>query len=166
MDSDAFVGPHGVQRIAMLGFVPQPKLDLSRTEIRLPFRARLSEVNVEQAQYVREGNILLKADAIDKAEIEAQIPIARMRALVRSEAKVDLSKGDPSDMAKVLGKLAIRQVEIDVMQPEYAVISGGIEAGAKIIVSDLAPAIEGMPLQGQLDEDVLQRLRADAGAEG
>ncbi len=233
------------------------KLDLSRTEIRLPFRARLSEVNVEQAQYVREGNILLKADAIDKAEIEAQIPIARMRALVRSEAKVDLSKGDPSDMAKVLGitarvwlrdpsgdvewparfarmsdtldpdtrtigvivvvdnpyadaqpgvrpplvkglfaevdlrgrprpdrlviprhalndgrvyliedgKLAIRQVEVEVMQPEYAVISGGIEAGAKIIVSDLAPAIEGMPLQGQLDEAVLQRLHRDAGAE-
>jgi RND family efflux transporter MFP subunit len=80
------------------------RLDLSRTEVRLPFRARISEVNIEQAQYAREGTTLLKADAIDKAEVEAQIPIARMRAMLNpGQGTIDLGKGDPSRVAQQLG---------------------------------------------------------------
>ncbi len=97
------------------------RLDLSRTEIRLPFRARISEVNVEQAQYVREGNTLVKADAIDKAEIEAQIPIARMRAMLGSgHGKMDLNQGNPASIGERLGvtaRVSLRDPSGDVVWP-------------------------------------------------
>lgn len=232
------------------------KLDLTRTEIRLPFRARISEVNVEEAQYVREGKVLAKADAIDKAEVEAQIPIARMRALLRSEKTLDFNRLDPGRLTEELGvdarvwlrdpsgdvlwqgqfrrmsdtldpdtrtvgvivevdrpyanvrpgerpplvkglfvevdlrgpprddrlviprhalhdgrvylvedgRLVIRHVELESVQPEYAIVAAGIEPGAPVVVSDLVPAIEGMRLEGQADADALARLIADAEA--
>jgi RND family efflux transporter MFP subunit len=233
------------------------RLDLGRTEIRLPFRARIAEINAEQAQYVREGDVLAKADAIDRAEVEAQIPIARMRAMLRSDhGTLDLSRGDPANISQLLGiearvwlrdpsgdvqwparfsrisdtldpdtrtvgvivtieepyanvqlgirppllkglfvevelrsrprpdrlviprdalhgdkvylvqeeRLAIRTVEIDGLQPEYAVIGGGLDPGARVVVSDLFPAIEGMRLSGEMDGEVLDRLVRDAEA--
>jgi multidrug efflux pump subunit AcrA (membrane-fusion protein) len=232
------------------------RLDLTRTEIRLPFRARVSQVNVEQAQYVREGSVLAKADAIDKAEIEAQIPIARMRALLHSDRTLDFDRLDPGRLTDQLGidarvwlrdpsgdvlwqgqvrrmsdtldpdtrtvgvivevdepyanvrpgkrpplvkglfvevdlrgpprpdrlvvprhalhegriylvedgRLIIREVVLESVQPEYAVIASGLKPGAPVIVSDLMPAIEGMRLEAQSDPEVLKRLISQAEA--
>lgn len=58
------------------------KLDLARTRITLPFNARIAEVNVEAKQFVQVGSTLVTADSLDVAEVEAQIPISRMRAMV------------------------------------------------------------------------------------
>lgn len=97
------------------------RLDLSRTQIHLPFRARISELNIEEAQYVREGNTLVKADAIDKAEVQAQIPIARMRALLRTEhTTLNLSEGATGILAERLGITAgvwLRDPSGDVYWP-------------------------------------------------
>jgi len=93
------------------------RLDLSRTEVRLPFRARISEVNVEAAQYVRQGASLVKADAIDKAEVEAQIPIARMRSLLSGGRQMDLGAVPPGQLARSLGIQAqvwLRDAGLDV----------------------------------------------------
>jgi multidrug efflux pump subunit AcrA (membrane-fusion protein) len=230
------------------------RLDLSRTEVQLPFRARLSEVNIEQAQYVREGQVLIKADAIDRAEVEAQIPIARMRALLQGADPIDFSIGPGGALAERLGirarvtlrdaggdvswdaelarlsdtldpdtrtvgvivvveapyadvvpgerpplvkglfvevelfgaarpeqlvvprsalhgdrlylvehgRLAIRHVTVAVRHPEYAIIAGGVAAGDELVVSDLFPAIDGMPLRGEPDPDARARLVAAA----
>jgi multidrug efflux pump subunit AcrA (membrane-fusion protein) len=232
------------------------RLDLSRTEVQLPFRARLSEVNVEQAQYVREGQVLVKADGIDRAEVEAQIPIARMRALLKGADPVDFSVGPGGDLAARLGvearitlrdaagdqhwdailerlsdtldpetrtvgvivsvddpysdvvpgerpplvkglfvevelfgaplpdrlvvprsalhgdrlylieagRLSIRDVTVAGLQPDYAIIGDGVEAGANLVVSDLFPAIDGMPLTGEPDPELRERLLAMASA--
>jgi len=230
------------------------RLDLSRTEVQLPFRARLSEVNIEQAQYVREGQVLIKADAIDRAEVEAQIPIARMRALLQGADPIDFSIGPGGALAERLGirarvtlrdaggdvswdaelarlsdtldpdtrtvgvivvveapyadvvpgarpplvkglfvevelfgaprpeqlvvprsalhgdrlylvedgRLAIRHVTVAVRHPEYAIIAGGVAAGDELVVSDLFPAIDGMPLRGEPDPEARARLVAAA----
>jgi len=93
------------------------RLDLSRTEIRLPFRARIAEVNVEQTQYVRQGELLVKADGIDTAEVEAQIPIGRMRALLRGGAELNVSATEPDLMASRLGisaRVWLRDAGMDV----------------------------------------------------
>ncbi len=58
--------------------------DLEHTEIRLPFTGRVAEVNVEEEQYVREGEVLLVADDLSRAEVEVQIPINRFAPLARS----------------------------------------------------------------------------------
>jgi multidrug efflux pump subunit AcrA (membrane-fusion protein) len=228
------------------------RLDLARTEIALPFRARLSEVNIEQAQYVREGDVLLKADAIDRAEVEAQIPIARMRTLLQGADPIDFSVGPGGALAEQLGirarvtlrdaggdvhwaaelarlsdtldpetrtvgvivvvdnpyadvvpgqrpplvkglfvevqlfgaprpkqlvvpraalhgerlylvehgQLSIRDVTVASLHPEYAIIAGGVESGELLVVSDLFPAIDGMPLQGEPDPELRERLLA------
>jgi RND family efflux transporter MFP subunit len=232
------------------------RLDLARTEVRLPFRARISEANVETAQYVREGELLVRADAIDKAEVEAQIPVARMRALLRDAEPMDFSIGETANIAARLGigaqvtlrdpagdvtwdarfarlsdtldpetrtvgvivvvddpyadvipgrrpplvkglfvevelrgaprpgqiviprtalhdgqvyliedgQLVIRDVTVAMLQPEYAVIGAGLEAGEQLVVSDLFPAIAGMPLSGEPDPGMLRRLIASAKA--
>ena len=57
--------------------------DLHNTRITMPFTGRISTNNVELAQYVRIGNTLTAADALDKAEIEVQIPIRYFRGLLR-----------------------------------------------------------------------------------
>jgi len=233
------------------------RLDLSRTEIRLPFRARIAEVSIERAQYAREGNTLVKADAIDKAEVEAQIPIARMRAMLRSDrGKMDLNRIEPASLGEQLGlsarvwlrdpsgdiqwparfsrlsdtldpdtrtvgvivtvdepyadvepgvrpplvkglfvevdlrgrprpdrlaiprhalhdgnvyliedgQLVIREATVENRQPDYAIVSAGLEPGDQVVVSDLFPAIEGMRLRGEPDRDALSRLISEVEA--
>jgi RND family efflux transporter MFP subunit len=76
--------------------------DLERTVIHMPFRGRLAEARVEEAQYVRQGNLLVKADSIDKAEIEAQVPLARMRTLLRSGQRVDAAHMSSEEIKRAL----------------------------------------------------------------
>ncbi|WP_275098633.1 efflux RND transporter periplasmic adaptor subunit [Sedimenticola hydrogenitrophicus] len=76
---------------------------LANTEIRLPFTSRIAEVNVEQGQYVREGELLVAADALDKAEIEIQIPITQMSHLVHAGRPIDVLNLDPGDALQQIG---------------------------------------------------------------
>ena len=62
------------------------RLDLQRTEIRMPFDARIAEVNVEETEFVNIGQVLVVADGIAVAEVNAQVAIDRMRPLVEGEA--------------------------------------------------------------------------------
>ncbi len=56
--------------------------DLDRTTIRLPFDARINAVHVEQGQPVQVGKLMIVADGIATAEVEARAPITRLRPLV------------------------------------------------------------------------------------
>ncbi len=51
-----------------------------------------------------------------------------------------------------------------VRQGDLVVIDQGLEAGARVVVSDLVPAVEGMLLAPSLDSDLMARLTALAGA--
>ncbi|HIE02417.1 MAG TPA: efflux RND transporter periplasmic adaptor subunit, partial [Thiotrichaceae bacterium] len=71
------------------------KLNLKRTQISLPFDGRIAEVNVEKKQFAQQGQVLVIADSIDIAEVDAQIAIQRFRHLLQhsseGNAKVDLN---------------------------------------------------------------------------
>lgn len=62
------------------------ELNLARTELRLPFEARVSMVNVEVGQLVRTGVSVAGFDGIDAAEIEAQVPAADLLRLFRPKS--------------------------------------------------------------------------------
>ncbi len=62
-------------------------------------------------------------------------------------------------------RLRKRPVRVSLVQPEFVVIADGIEAGERIVISDLIPAIDGMLLQPLPDEEVLERLLREAGGE-
>jgi RND family efflux transporter MFP subunit len=76
--------------------------NLAHSEINLPFTGRISEVNVEQDQYVREGEILTIADDLQSAEVEVQIPIERMSDLFYSGQTIDVLGSNQQDLANRL----------------------------------------------------------------
>ncbi len=60
----------------------QAALDLARTEIRLPFDARIAEAAIEETQFAAVNQTLAVADSIDVAEVSAQMAFDHVRALV------------------------------------------------------------------------------------
>jgi multidrug efflux pump subunit AcrA (membrane-fusion protein) len=216
---------------------------LGRTEVALPFDARIGTVSVDKGEFVAVGSKLFEAVDLKGVEITAQLSMDSMRKLVSHlqdapaaderiihtggrindslnlSAKVRLVNGMPmanwdarvlriSDsidatrqtLGLVVGvddpyekiipgkrpplikgmytavdifapatpamvvprkavhqgrvyiansenRLEIRPVEIHLIQGDLVVLSSGIEQGEKVIITDLIPVIEGMPLQ-------------------
>jgi len=216
---------------------------LGRTEIQVPFDARIGEVFVEKGEFTATGNVLFEASGVQAVEINAQIPTRQFRPLLMGagdkaislqspealqsallqmglEARVSLVgfEGDtarwqgellrigesihptrdtlgivvavnnpyegvipgkrppllkgmytavelyapPRDMlvvprkaihqgrvyiAKADNQLEIREVDILVRQGRLVVLTGGVEAGEKIIITDVIPVIDGLPLK-------------------
>jgi RND family efflux transporter MFP subunit len=81
------------------------KLDLERTTIRMPFDGRIAEVNVEPTEFVGIGEVLVVADGIDVAEIEAQFPLGQVLPLVRGEA--DLTALSAAELAALPGQFGL-----------------------------------------------------------
>ncbi|MCP3851232.1 MAG: hypothetical protein GY694_13475 [Gammaproteobacteria bacterium] len=77
--------------------------DLHNTKIIMPFTGRISIDNAEQAQYVRVGDRLTAVDALDKAEIEVQIPIRYFRGLLSSNKSINLLDPSMHQLNKQLG---------------------------------------------------------------
>lgn len=92
------------------------ELDLEHTAIKLPFDARISKVEVERAQYVRQGDLLASADGIALAEIYAHYPIGRIRNIIEAEHKVDLQTLEQVSIAELLGLSARVWLRIDQYQ--------------------------------------------------
>jgi multidrug efflux pump subunit AcrA (membrane-fusion protein) len=230
---------------------------LGRTEITLPFDARIGTVSIDKTEFVAVGSLLFEAIDLKGVEISAQLPLDSMRKLVshlegQSEmaqqfiqtgghindslglsARVRLVNDMPGAVwdARVLriseaidptrqtlgvvvgidnpyekiipgrrppllkgmytavdlfapmrpalviprkaihqgrvyiansdDRLIIRPVEIQLLQGDLAVIRGGIEVGERVIITDLVPVIEGMPLQvnnaSQFEAELQQR---------
>lgn len=62
--------------------VSRAQRDLDHTVITTPFDLRVGEVLVEQHQFVTAGQRLITADAIDRAEVTAQVPLVDFQRLV------------------------------------------------------------------------------------
>lgn len=82
------------------------QLNLERTSISMPFTARIVESKVEIKQFVRQGEILVVADGIGKAEIEVDIPMGRLSGLIRSDAVFNASDISNEEIGHVLGLTA------------------------------------------------------------
>jgi multidrug efflux pump subunit AcrA (membrane-fusion protein) len=58
------------------------------------------------------------------------------------------------------GALEIAEVGVLSQEDDFAVIEAGIDDGDLVILTDLFPVSEGMPLEGELDETVAARVAA------
>ncbi|MGB7244460.1 MAG: HlyD family efflux transporter periplasmic adaptor subunit, partial [Sulfitobacter sp.] len=84
------------------------KLNLARTELTLPFAARVAAVSVETGQFLRSGTTAAVLDGIEAGEVEAQVPIAALRVLLRSTLNdAQAISLDPSAMTDVLRRLGL-----------------------------------------------------------
>lgn len=64
-------------------------------------------------------------------------------------------------------RLRRRPVEVLFDQGQLSVIADGLEAGERVVISDLVPAVEGMLLQPQVDDDFTASLQtAPASGDG
>jgi multidrug efflux pump subunit AcrA (membrane-fusion protein) len=228
--------------------------NLGRTEIRLPFNARIGEVYVEKGEFVSVGGTLFQALDVNGVEIDAQLPALHMSALLANVDPVALSPMNMlsvADLLRDLGltatvrlvggrsratweasvlriseavdpirrtiglvvgvdnpygkiivgsrppllkgmftavriatpprdalvvprgavhegrvylvdenqRLEIRELDIDFRQGDLVRVRGGLEPGDRLIVTDLYPVIEGMPLQPIAAPDAQERLR-------
>lgn len=225
--------------------------NLQHTRIFLPFTGRIAAINVEQNQFVREGEVMVQADGLKVAEVEAQIPLEEMGYLIRTDKIVEVLSKSPEALrnhlpldaivrlregrlnaqwdarfsrlsdtldpkTRTVGvivevnepysgvqpgvrppllkgmfvevllsgrplsnrlvvprlslhngrlylmnqdhRLEIRPVKTGLVQPDFVVIDEGLEAGERVVISDLIPAVEGMLLKAKDDETVLDRL--------
>ncbi|MCW8879794.1 MAG: hypothetical protein OQJ89_00870 [Kangiellaceae bacterium] len=80
--------------------------DLERTEIRLPFNGRISQVYAELDQYVATGTQLFDASGLDKIVVNAQFPIDQFSAFARGFKRDKLQKINFSDYAGMTQMLA------------------------------------------------------------
>lgn len=229
---------------------------LGRTEIHMPFDARVGDVPIEQGEYVTVGTYLFESLAINSIEVNAQLPVQQMRTLVSAVLLNNTSLSQSADLSLILErlnltatvslvggsseavwdakllrfsesidpirrtvgvvvsvdkpyqkvipgkrpplikgmytavdlyapeypaiviprsalhegrvyianaqqKLEIRPVNILFQQGNLLVIEEGLKTGEQLIINDLIPVIEGMPLQPVVDSDFeaeLQRL--------
>jgi RND family efflux transporter MFP subunit len=142
--------------------------DLAHTEVRLPFTGRIAEVNVELNQYVREGEVLTIADDLAQAEVEIQIPIERMAALIRSDAPINLLENSLQGADKrfpLKASIRLREGGIDAMyEGRFARFSDTLDtktrtAGVIIEIDDpysqVQPGVRPPLLKGMFVEAVL-----------
>jgi len=72
---------------------------------------------------------------------------------VISAPRAALRDGNGVWLMNDAGELEIKQVDITYRDRDTVLISGGLEAGEKLVVSDLRAAVEGMKLRLESDED-------------
>jgi multidrug efflux pump subunit AcrA (membrane-fusion protein) len=79
------------------------QLNLARTELTLPFEARVASVAVEEGRFLRVGEVAAVLDGTAVAEVEAQVPVAGLRELLRLSAPDAAAyAADPTAMTQVL----------------------------------------------------------------
>lgn len=72
------------QRDRLKSQLETARRNLDRTTVVAPFACRIAAVNVEEAQFAAKGQVLVEADSLDVAEVNAQVPLSRVLALLQS----------------------------------------------------------------------------------
>ncbi|MCF6301690.1 MAG: efflux RND transporter periplasmic adaptor subunit [Devosiaceae bacterium] len=98
------------QKERVLAKLEQVQSDLEDTNIYAPFDMRISEVNVEEFQYVNPGQVLFSGDDIAASEIVLQVPM--------------------QDLRRVLNEIG------DELGSSEELNISGIEAGVKLVGDD------------------------------
>lgn len=77
-------------------------LDLKKTILRAPYDIRITDVNIGIATYINRGELLLKADGLEAAEVSAQFPIGKMRPLRKTTKENRLSSNLHTELQAIV----------------------------------------------------------------
>ncbi len=80
---------------------------LSRTEIYMPFDARIGDVLVEEGEYVTLGTYLFESLAINRIEVNAQLPVQQMRTLVSTGLLNSNETSKSADLSLIIKRLKL-----------------------------------------------------------
>lgn len=77
--------------------------NLDRSELTLPFIARVASHSVEVGQFLSAGHTAASLDGVDSAEVEVQLPMSALRELMRSDLSPEFALPmDPTQLGTVL----------------------------------------------------------------
>lgn len=85
----------------------QSKDTLGRTEIHLPFDARIGAVSVEKGEYVAVGTVLFEALGTQAVEVNAKLPVGQFYPLVAALGLSTLDLRNPEDLQSVISKMQL-----------------------------------------------------------
>ncbi len=88
--------------------VDQSKDTLGRTEVRLPFDARIGKVSVENGEFTPAGSVLFEALGVQAVEINAQLPTSQFRPLITGfggNENASISLSSPESIQSVLSEM-------------------------------------------------------------
>ena len=71
---------------------------LNRTEIKLPFAARIGQVNIEKGEYVGIGGQLFEALGLEAVEVTAQLPLKQFSSLLVIDGHQELKLQSPEQI--------------------------------------------------------------------
>ena len=80
---------------------------LGRTEVRVPFDARIGEVLVEKGEFTAVGNVLFEASGVQAVEINAQLPTRQFRPLLSGNGGKGLSLQSPEALQSALMQMQL-----------------------------------------------------------
>jgi len=80
---------------------------LGRTEVILPFDARIGEDFVEKGEFTSTGSILFEASGVQAVEINAQIPIQQFRPLLMGNNPERMSMKNPGELQSALMRMSL-----------------------------------------------------------
>lgn len=86
------------------------ELDLRRTHLAAPFDVRITDLNVDLAQYVNKGQTLFSADGIDVTEIEARFPIGKLRPLMAGKDPANGEEENIPAVERIPGALKLEAI--------------------------------------------------------
>ncbi len=88
--------------------VDQSKDTLGKTEVKMPFDARIGTVSIEKGEFVTAGGLLFEALGVKAIEITAQLPTKQFRPLISGMGKTSntsLSLNNPASIQTALTKM-------------------------------------------------------------
>ncbi len=84
------------------------RLNLERSELTLPFAARVATHSVEVGQYLRAGQVGATLDGVNRAEVEVQVSLDSFNGLIRSdESHIPALSTDPAELSTILRSLGL-----------------------------------------------------------
>jgi RND family efflux transporter MFP subunit len=94
---------------------------LGRTDIIMPFDARIGDVLVEKGEFIAQGNTLFEALGTQSIEINAQLPTRQFRSLLLGLDKNKVNLQEPDGLQNALNTLGLQaQVELVGYENDYA----------------------------------------------
>jgi len=88
--------------------VNQSKDTLGKTEVKMPFDARIGVVSIEKGEFVPAGGLLFEALGVQAVEITAQLPTKQFRPLITGMGKMgetSMNLNNPNSIQKALTKM-------------------------------------------------------------
>ena len=108
---------------------------LARTVLTAPFDSRVTDVNAEQYQTVAPGQVIIRADNIDTAEVVVHLPVSDFRRLIGQVAADMTAAGMMRNLpvAQIEATLSPLSDPAQVWSAQLSRVEGALDARARTV---------------------------------